>query len=635
MSDVRTVHPTRVLVTNALGAEMTEEPRIIPVESSQGSGQVLGEARFRVHIGVGVDTAGNESIAPLDFPGDLAGHYCRIESWDGSDWQETFVGTLLQAGLSDKGGGRGEQALYAEGIGGILSRVSINQGFEFRAGTPNEFVPLGHCPPFNYIPGGDCSVGTVELVAGNAISIHRRHGPADERRNWKAIDVLEYLIDACGTFGVAVIDNGILDYDCPPVDFSGMTLLDAVNFLCNARRGITYRIEYADDATTPLTIRVLSGSPVQVTVGGYTLLAASNVALSQSFSLDVSSSLWYDDPTILFDYSAVYDVFRAEGNHALVTDTLPFIKGWSDAQETAYPDDPISEFVYRRYVVATVAGSDVFNRRVIDSENDIPFLTGEIDRNGVAAVTESLALRGTMTLGKGLDEDQTGDIEPAAAFALSEGSWYYITDTTDINLLHPQLVVGGGGVSLTVTHSIGGAAITLGSVADRQILEDIIPESVDDWGVTLTYETPFPIAVEVARVSFPPTTPVRAMTLKLDADLWIVSKTAVIAVDDSGDRVFLDSAEDTIIKDDRPRLEMAARLASIFYGDGFTSVDIRERGRISLDVKAGDFLAQLTTSHGVFTTNALVTRVSHDYSNTGYSTTISTARVIPDIEAIV
>ena len=612
-------------------ADFTAAPRLVPVTATAGAGQQLGTASFRVLVGDGrLLSSDDQDVMPYIDYENLVGKVVRILVDDVPYWIGVITGTFVG---SEGGEDYGTQVVEAEEIQTVFRRAFCRKGIEQSITTG--VVETLSLPPFNHLPNGD-------RADDPTVFYHDRTGAGVKWTGSQALDYLVLYNFPPFTVTVTAVDN-CLDYILPAVDFTGMTLWDAINYIANQRRGLTWTLDpdYAaegEGAEVSFTLRVRSTSPVSVAAGtGYTLPAAPvPVSFSEVAEPFISLALSFSD-------SATYDRIRVVGDRPLVACTLEYNELaplWTTAQQTAYgvsDQDPDTEGVYRAFTIAddwnwsnfgeTTVG--IANKLVTETvgEGSVEIYTGarEYDNAGNIFPAASLEISGILPPSIGWGNDPNGERQRSVMLWQDGSTWRELSGAQ-----------GAGEMSLVINNGADGKpSITIGGASDRETLKIRHVDDEDNLVITLAFREPYPLMIERAREVMPLIP--RELEVSVPARYNYVLKGTVKGADEDG--VLDVYAVTTVIDDDTNTLKDALALLWAFYSEPSVLATFSINGQITnmltlLGGSVGDLVKDITTSYGEVTCNNVITSVSWDFSEEGLSTTFETARFVPDLGVV-
>ena len=587
-----------------------------PLSSETGCGQIVGSASLIYRSGVGRlpgATGAGGTIAPL-VAADLVGRYVRIGIDDGlGGWSWLWYGTIDAVTTADDGGGRGQQSISCTGIAGIWAKRYLRRGWATNA--IGDAVELGYLPPFNPAGIGNRTSSTYDLGLGTNSYCHQFGGGS----KWTAADILTFLALSGSGLPALTIDDplGCLGYTPSDMDFSGVTLLEALNTLANQRRGITWAITAYGASAITVTIR--STVPTAISGGSYTLAASTS-----TLTPDLSADPFIFGLTLTEDDSQTYDAIYVYGERPWTAMTLErdaLGGGDADALVDGTSDDGF------RLDLATYWTGDQWNSTADGLYNARATsggaFTGAMSYSHVAAATE-VRFTAELTPTLPLSRDWSTSVGETDAKQVPS-AWLY-------NGTRWLALVGeagsGWGMSLSVDAGSPGS-ITIGSASDADIISSALSLPSTRLVVTAGLRDPLPLLVSWVGGSFPRTTG-RELVVRLPGvELWRVINGTVVG---SGSG----STPDTtggIVRDDTARLTEALALLRAYYGDTARTIQWSVRGDVvNPAVWVGWLVTSATLSGGAATVNAVISRVSHDYRQ--QTSTFSTERIIPDIGAI-
>lgn len=608
-------------------ADFAAAPRLVPTTATLGAGQQLGTASFRVLVGDGrLLSSDAQDVMPFVDYDTLVGKVVRILVDDIPYWLGVITGCYVAA---EGGENYGHQVVEAEEIQTVFRRAFCRKGIEQSITTG--VVETLSLPPFNQLPNGDRADDAT-------VFYHDRTGAGVK---WTAKQALDYLVlynFLPFTVTVTAVDN-CLDYILPTVDFTGMTLCDAVNYIANQRRGLTWTLDpdYSGDDIA-FTLSVRSTSPVSVAAGtGYTLPAAPvPVSFDETVERFVTLALSFSD-------AATYDRIRVVGDRPLVACSLEYNELaplWTTAQQTAYgvsDQDPDTEGVYRAFTIAedwnwstfgeTTVG--IANKLVTEvvGEGEVEVYTGarEYDNAGDIFPASSLEISGILPPSIGWGTDPNGERQRSVMLWQDGTTWRELSGAQ-----------GAGEMSLVVNNGADGKpSITIGGASDRETLKIRHVDDGDNLVITLAFREPYPLMIERAREVMPLIP--RELEVAVPARYNYVLKGTVKGADADG--VLDVYAATTVIDDDTDTMKDALALLWAFYSEPSVLATFSVRGQITKELtllggSVGDLVKDITTSYGEVTCNNVITSISWDFSEDGLSTTFETARFVPDLEVV-
>lgn len=632
--------------------------------ASEGAGQICGDAILVREVGQVIPPKGN---APITRTADyILGQYVQILLADaGGDISTSYTdengasvsftgyaiwhGTAMSSQLADEGPLAGRLTVQAVGLAGVLGQLVVTNGWEQREGAsgvgPSNVVNLHHLPPFNRRGGMDRSTSQVVVDGSSTLSYVHRRGTAASR--WTAAQILDYVLKIAARGGVydafnhygpvwTVSDTqGCLAYEPVDVDLNGRSVLDIINTLVSARRGLTWRLAFS--AGQPV-ITVSSAAASAVTVGAYTLPAAPSQA-----SVDLTG-ISPKDVRLVVDTSAQYDVIELVGDRPWVGLTLR-------ADGSATPAAGIA-LAARNWDQVSAGWQDTYYRACTLNQAWL----GTQDASTTVGLRQRLTVAGD------------GSMDGSRTYDTAEGSWQpeALTFTADLpcargfttQAVDPRqqavLVLVAGSLAVELTNTIdseikvpvprmavqvteGPAGVTVGSsVDDGYYIYDWILTGGGYMLVTLGVREAAPLKVRWVRPSgqWPRDLPRVLSVVDTGYQQELVLAGTVTGI--TGSTVNRTGSLITM-RDDVPQMRQALALLRAYYQDPAVTLGWTDRGSIDRGTTyvPGRLLASATLGAGVTTINAVITRRAWQFEPLGQvGTTYATERVVPDVEAL-
>lgn len=639
----------------------TTQGTIRCTECSEGAGQIVGHAALLRYLGeVREPGAGGQPASQTPLTG-LVGQWVRVLieevggsiTISGADYNALWYGIIDAERIQDEGGGVGLQTWACAGLAAHLSRVSLTNGWTEAIGSGGSTVAdyLLRVPAFNTPEGGGRS-GVDYTVDGVSCRVFDAFGG----NKWTAFQILEMLLAAHGRWQDPATGSFVggltwtlsagtlLDWEAQTIDVGGMTLSDVINSLISPRRGLTWRVTVSGSTAT-IDVRSISASAI--TVGFTTLPAATDTAAPDL------TSRWIGGVELLEDQSATFDAIYVVGNRPWVTISLAYdpanatsearslIAAWTSTQETAWNTTPdeTTDGVWRTFKLGvewdgrmyggstygirqslTLSGSDLTGARTYNSAIDFP--------------PTVMKLESKLPCGQGFTTDKTGPRQDALAFWKPAGSstWQDLqvnsyVSARSVTVEDFPCAIHLGTPDRTSDKSNSQQAQNKANLATSGVLV-----------VTVGMREPDPLVVSWVRSSGSrPRTNPRTLTVNMpDAEQWKTLQGTVFAVTSGS----LDSlgAEDTI-RDDVPIMQSWLAFLRAYFSEPARNITWTDRGQIehaygSGASSPGALVTTATLGVGSRTINAVVTRRAWDLTESGFGTSYSTERIVPDIDSI-
>jgi len=635
-------------------------------QCSEGAGQVIGDATLVRNIGRVAQPG--EAFATVTYL-DLLGMFVRvliqddggIISVNGNTWSALWHGTVAASSVSDLGGGSGTQTITCNGLAGILEQLCIGRGAEYRIGAagpgPSNVVDPGYMPPFNRDMGKDSTddqviVGTDD---GPYVYAYAHQRSTEARFSWTAGEALDHILKLCahGEFSPAYARlgdlrwdftdaSGCLDYFPQDVDLFGGSVLKAINTLINPRRGLIWRLSVSG---TTATIVVQSTTPQAITAGGYTLPAA---ASTHAPVLTGGAADGIAGVDLSEDASACYDVIEIVGAQPWVGMTVAYVaapdettalgKGWTEAQESAWDDGDTTtkeDRVWRRFALRGEWTGQQYDLQAVGLRNSLTHAAdgstdGERTHDTLGAYTwqpETLKCTRTLPCGVGFVASIKEGYQDPLLFIGADG------DTLDLN--GAELADSGGSVGVTVEETPG--AVVIGHQAEdaNQIAAAVLDGSPILATIGIRESAPLRVRWVRSSASWPRSVPRVLTMLATQYEQWLVLPGTITGTDGDGNYVKIVD-DPLVVRDDLPAMRQALSLLRSWYSEPARTLRYVLRGIIdrSSNTAPGVLVTSATLGIGTLTINAPYIRRVWDLTPDGYGTSLDTARVLPDLEAL-
>ena len=407
------------------------------IRTRRGCGNDLGSTELTIRWGVIHDP--NRLDSGLDRPAPpLAVDDCirLVDSYIDENGQvvpttERWVGVVESIDWTDPK----RAPVKAVDLGVCLARCYTTRGWELNHNAAL-LVDPGYLPPFNAIPGGDCSASDWET----GYRVHDRRGSSTT--SWTAFRIAELLLrrgmkaDIVGAPGATAIPwrldpASVGDYTPEAIDLSGKNLAECMDQLFGARRGLTWRV---------------------TTAAGYAQVRVYDLDAAGT-AIDTTADLGWSDPRIQ-ERRDGYDWIEVAGARPLVAITLWWKRGstssslepdgWDPATadsalNTAAGDElggkPYDRPEWRRFKLraswdgsafdaSALAGSSTIGLRNVLVDPDT-YLPPDGDRWWLAPVPppSALAIERDTPAGAGWTATPTGPRQPPVVIAGKSGTW--------------------------------------------------------------------------------------------------------------------------------------------------------------------------------------------------------------------
>lgn len=639
---------------------------------SEGAGLVLGAAQLVQDFGIIRPQAGGNFASTGASPDlrraglvdDLVGLVARILVLDDSGtisigrnqyvaiWWGVIHGQALSADMASGQDTGGQMTWTAVGIASVLDQIVLREGW-VRSSDGSRVVDPGYLPAFNHQAGGDRSSATM-TVNGHTVYVHQI-ADATTGNLWDASSILQLLlagaaqprlapdyIAAGWSWALSDVDH-CLGYNPEDLDLDGMTLLQALNTLCSAKRGLTWSVSVSG-ATATITVR--STVNEAISAGTFTLPAA-----SATISLDVGGDRQVGDLVVVQDESATYDVIELRGAQPWVALTMVYdgtatgslVKSW-DTEEAGWalnPSSSVYEHVWRRFN-ALDAWDQTTAEAGIGSESNLLNTLG----TGFSAAYGYYGFSGDRGYTAAADRVPARMIEPDRMLPCSPG----FSTLTVGPRQRPVIVTYDGSVyedqsqAWQVEMLDGPLGVRIDDGDSGQLLQGRMATPGAKLYVTIAVRENQPLRVSWQRElsDRPRATPrVKVIAVK-GCELW---RTANGAITGTTDGVSLDQSVGNTIRDDTPKLRALLALARAWYSVPHMRVSWTVRGLVETDsdFAPGTLLTSVQLGDRAIGIYAVITRrtwrrdtvpgVNGQQVET-WVTEYETERIIPDLEAV-
>lgn len=642
----------------------TAAPHLEAISASEGAGQVVGEATLRQRYGklrLPGATGQPQQVGLVD----TLGQWVRITVASAAIWHG-YVNADTNA---EAGGENGEQALHCVGILGVLADIFISDGWEARfLDGGDSAMYVDSAPAVNRLSGGDMSPATYS-INGRSVHVFCRTGEADVSdliaQKWTARAYLDYVLahhaqpydpvadswDGDLAWQIADPDN-CLAYELPTTEYHGQRVLDVVNAIISARRGLTFFVSVSGAMAT---INVRSVAASAITSGGYTLPASSATATPDLSGIDA------EDVSISHDLATEYDYIEVVGARPWVAMTLGFldgatpaqalVKGWTAAQEAAFDSGSgVNPAVWRRFDIGRHWDGRQSGFVDVGLRWDLGVTAGAWDGSRQFGGTgpnrinpRALEFTRDLPCSEGFGNLRSGPRQLPIVIIGSD-----VVSGDDIFSVDPDK----DSLQLEIADTPG--AVIVGSPSDdRGILQGRLKSSSEpgffpedppiitpgeQMLATVGIREPAPLKVAWRRASGQRRDVPRCMSVNLpECEQWLALKGTVTGVDGG---TVQSLADDLTIRDDLPAMQQALALLRAYYAQPSVLLSYKLRGEIdaTADTRPGTLVTSATLAGGdpgrVEDINAVITRRAWTFATGEIRTEITTERIIPDLEAI-
>ncbi len=641
---------------------------------SEGAGIVLGEATLEQDFGelmLAMDGTGG-TVADYGVEPDI-GNTGSTDTLEGllvrlsrkeSDVSSTpfWYGIIHGHTVAPEGDDGGKATWNAVGLPSALDQIMMCRGWIVPISGADPFA-LGYLPGFNKLINGDRSTSTYD-IGTETVYVHDLSTATGEGNYWTARQIADHILagfsrpqldpeEAFYGWTWQISDpDGCLSYIPEALELDGMTLLEGINTLINARRGLTWYFTVAADV---VTINVLSAVKDAIVLPGFTLPAS-----SQQIDLDTTGDVWVSNVVIDYDASTQCDILIIEGAHPFAGITWQYSmatgaptgslqglgSGWTSADQSLWdssPDRSLSDNAWRRfcvvdnwtggqlpYVSATCGLADTFERSGVgDAAYGWQGLTGSRTHSGGSAAPPSAILKTERDLPicAGIVDSRLGNRQlPILVFY--DGAGAYQDVTCGESSYHVSVDDGPPSVVIGTENNGLDAATRLDGVAGAEFYVT----------VGVREATPLRVSWQRDPTQWPRSLP-RIKTIKVPhAELWYMTQDCVTGVTLDGTALIKSGAK-TTVRDNTPTLRAVLALARGWYTlpnikAGWTNRGILD---ISTTYHPGKLLTDLTRGRLYSVNNVITRRRWIKAKRNGcemWDTAFETTRMIPDIEAV-
>jgi hypothetical protein len=654
----------------------TTQPDVEFLAYSEGQGEIIGSANFRLHWG-SIVRAGASAVATITDPAGLGGLLVRVCREDATGsityasllFKEVWWGKMLAPDTGTTGG-NGTTNYTAAGIAGLFHERSCWVGRALIKTGPVLLAIAFELAPFNAWPSGDRSASTT-TVGGVSVYVHDATAPASGNL-WTARQIIDNLmacnfrvehpptVDGSGQSGLswAISDpQSCLAYTPERFEARDKTIGSVLNDLCGKSRGLTWWVTVSG---TTLTVNVASGLATAVTVGSTTIPA--NPAIWDQ--LDDADPFIH--PMIIREVTdEVADEIIIKGSPRTIGLTLaiygtgdPFVadtnaqlgKGWSSAAETACNTflDTINapgrraayEHAWRRFVLRATG----WNGNQYGGTGGMPWgLSTATDASYGAdgytgVVVEGLGggekpalwykAMGDLPCAPGFTALNVGPRQPLVILAedFDAGSWqdHSSTWTVWVEASPPAVVIDDGANGMEIRRILRDGRKILVSLALRDFF-------------------PFHVSWRRDPSEWPSVTPrTKTITMPDLTQSYLMNGMTTGVSSDAGGSLTTTASITT--QDNLPQLRSVLAQARAWYSEPYQLATFTDRGIWDTDpaYRPGTILGNITDGVTPRVINAMVSRrtVKLEYAQGAngvqvpyWSTTWETDQVYPDIEA--
>lgn len=631
-------------------------------QASEGAGQICGDAILVREVGRVIPPKGDTAITrTADY---ILGQYVQILLADaGGDVSTSYTdengasvsfqgfaiwhGTAVSSQLEDEGPLAGRLTVQAVGLAVVLEQLKVTNGWEQREGAagvgPSNVVNLHHLPPFNRRGGMDRSASMVVVDGiGTTSYVHRRGNPSNA---WTAAQILDYVLKLAargeyynaftkrGPVWTVSDPQGCLTYWPINLDLNGKSVLEVVNTIVNARRGLTWRLVMT--AGQPV-ITVSSAVYSAITVGSYTLPAAPTPATPDL------TGIAPEDVRVAVDTSAQYDVIELIGDRPWVGMTFRCTPATAPASSALIP---------RTWTLSSAVEGEL-NYRALKLNQA---WTGTQDASTTVGLRQKLAMAvdGSMDGTRSYDTAE-GSWQPEALTLTGELPIFLGWSTTSTEQRQPgvAVMVGSGvAVDLTLAPLNQSSQPQLAMIVEDQPPGVLLGAALDDamylktWYdasayllVSVGVREAAPLKVRWVRDSaeWPRDLPRVLSVVNPAYQQELVLAGTVTGVNSDGVTVMRTGSTQTL-RDDVPAMRQALALLRAYYAEPAVALSWTDRGAIdhAATLVPGRMLGDVTLGAGVTMIGAVIARRSWQFEPLGQvGTTYTTERVVPDLEAL-
>jgi hypothetical protein len=575
-------------------------------------------------------------------------------------WWGTFNGVTIEPNNRGDGNAGGQATFTGLGLASVLEQITINSGWLLPAtGGTAPWIDPGYLPPFNGAAKGDRSATTV-TIAGQSVYIHDLN-TVGAGHLWTARQIMDLLLAGAarpqigtgapsGWRWVVADPDNCLSFFTERLDLNGLSLLQAINTVICARRGLTWRLTVTGDTAT---INVRSGSDIAITVGSFSLPASS---FQDHYT--AAGNPWAMPPSVTEDNSSEYDIIEVRGARPWVgvsiyydgTAGASLQKGWAPTQETAptygwnaNPKSSGTDIVWRKFLVNSIWDGLQYNgggaglRTGLTKDDSgaytgdrffVPGNTGAIPPSSIFGMERELPASLLSPDASSFNQNQWGDdrLGPRQPPVLVMGSPGAFVDYSQLGFTvqcgecPPHVIVDDGQFGTNTANILGSGGQMILSVGMRENQ---------------------PLRVSYV---FPPSTWTRALPRVKMIDVpyleqWTCLGGTVTGVDSSKNLVTL--AQDLVIRDDTPQLQQILALAVACYGYPIVNAKQTEMNAMYTDttLAPGSIFSGIVTGLGTVPIRSVIIRRSWNRvvrdGVDQWDTTWETGRILPDVESVI
>jgi hypothetical protein len=661
--------PTILVQTASVWGTWTTRPEIEALDASEGAGQVVGTATLTRNLGSVIPADGNTAITVTAL--DLVGQFVRlvIEAAGGdltisytsqAGNARSLTGFALWHGVCtatstvDQGSKQGVQNIACLGLASILGQLVLSDGLAVRVDAPGSgagnLYDLHRLPAFNRRNGSDRSaaVAVVNGTAGTAY-VHDLEGTVTSY--WNARQILDLVLlkwanggtfptfAASGALSWALSDpDGCLDYIVTDLNLDRASILDCINTLANARRGLTWRLS-------------VSGNVATIVVSSISAAAIGDLPAAPSPAVVTATSVWIDSVAITTDASATYDIIEVVGDRPWIGLTLGYEISPTTPADVALTAGWDGEFTTNPVNSATIRDPQWFSRFQLRGD----WLGNNHD--GSTGLRHSLTVAGDGSMSGARAYSSTVTAQPQSLELTRElpCAELFRDDPETYPRQLPVVVVKSGsytenlsvpaditarGIGVSVENEPPAVRVGSGE-QDQGYIASWIVGAGDQLLVTVGLREAAPLRLRWKRSGSGPRDVPRVLSVPMpEFQYHAVKANTVTGVNDAGTALVTLTA-DLVVRDDTVRAQQTLDLLVAYYSVPAVTATWRERGTIErgTTLVPGRYVTSITLGDGVATESvaigAVLTRRAWVFSPLDQVGTIySTERVIPDIEAV-
>lgn len=652
----------------------TTQSTLIALSADDNFCNDLGQATLVRRIGDGFDPGAVVAFSRAPFSLDILGQYVRISLLeDDLSWTPMWWGKIRERTFSNAAGAAMSEEQYScIGLGFILDQFTPRHGYAetYDALTSRAVDWL----PFNERPHGDRSVDNYG-IGDKEVHIHADSGfPLPYTAKDVARLILASVKDQCpdGPEWFLGGQAGDLSEPTPDPGNQGALIfsenwkelkgsaLEMLTRIINPRRGLGFHITV--DADHHAVIEVSSSLETAVTVDGETIPAAEDPIEE----IDLSDNIAITDVTVSENVEATYDLVGIESTPEWWALTLGFkndgtgqlVKGWNSSDETAWQDavdaGDIQKIehgklnnVWRRFKLATTWTGETYNTPA-SSRWTFGRATDNTDLNGSGGETgEFIAgdriphpnnLRFTRMLplyeNENWDTVTIGGVDKTLPFM---APMIFSVDGSEWK----TLAAFCGNRDMRIDPEQDAGAFTVGHGFDDAVrIKAMCEDEGRDLVVTIGIHHPMPVRVSWRRdPGDQPTEQMRQIIIpQAKGRRWILAADTVVRLEDDLGKTRGSQLE---ILEEIADLNQVLAVALPWYTRPMVTLRWKERGALNVDsaVQPGRLIRDATVGYiggtatiaDVLTT---ITKRSWDFTEQGYGTSYSTARIIHDWHAV-